>query len=87
MTNNIVSLPSQPEPRSIELEISTPGVHCLFRLTPQAARETLALIATWPVTAPFVFQEGELSVTWLLSPEGAAVFRDEITLQLATPIR
>jgi len=89
--NNIVSFSPRPElrpeSRPIELEIEIPGIVCLFRLTPTEARHTLALITPWPVTAPFSFQADELSVSWTLSPEGAEVFRDEITLQLSPSLR
>lgn len=81
-TANVLTLPTKAVPRPVELGINDDMLDCLVRLTLEEARTTLALISHWPEQQPFRFQGSGLMLDIPLSPEGAAVWVDELTLQL-----
>lgn len=80
--SNVVYLPAVEEPRPIELEFEVPALACLVRMTPDEARHVLALISPWPIQRNLALPAGDLIVQVNLTPEGAQVWREEITLQL-----
>jgi hypothetical protein len=86
-TTNVIPLQRNSDPRLIELEFETPLISCVIRLTPDEARKTRDKITPWPTLATFFFEEAGAFVRLDLSPEGAELWRDEITLQLDSPIR
>lgn len=80
--SNVISLPTRPEHRPVELEFDNDMLVCLVKLTLDEAREVLARISPWRVGKTFRFTRGDLTLDVQLSAEGADVWRDELTLQL-----